>query len=211
VFSPLRHIGHGLKLNPKRPFVIGMDPGLSPAAVLTQLDENGRLMVLREAYGQATGLVRFLDEKIAPWLAMPELQRGDVMAVVDPIAGAREGLHATTALSEIRRYVDARLAATNEIEVRIDAVEDALRGVGVDGQSKVLIDADHCPTLVRALQYEYVYRVSRDGRARPLPDKTHPWSDLVDALGYVIATGVPGGRRKRLAPPPVHVPFSAWM
>lgn len=217
-FSKPRHVST-VKLRPwrDRPLVIGLDPGLNPAAVAAQLDPDGRWLVLREGWGQASGTRRFLTETVLPWLAEPELQGLDAVIIVDPAASQREGLDATTALAEIRRFLPAQTAATNDVQVRVEALEDIMMGMTRKNEARLMIDGLRCPTLVRALQYEYVYRRRRDGQTRPLPEKTHPWSDLVDALGYVVSTWSGQGRRRwrrksvdamMAAQAP---PFAAWV
>jgi hypothetical protein len=42
-----------------------------------------------------------------------------------------------------------------------------------------------CPNLIRALNGMYRFSKTQMGTTKPLPDKTHPWSDVADALQYV--------------------------
>lgn len=188
-FSKSRHVSP-TPLTPwrDRPLLIGLDPGLNPAAVLTQYGPDRQWRVYREGHGEASGLHRFLADVVRTWLAEPEYARLPAQVIVDPAAGQRDGLHASTIIGEIRRFMQASLARTNAIETRIDALEEVLLGSTNSGTPRLLIDGTRCPLLVRALQYEYVYRRRRDGQARPLPEKLHPWSDLVDSLGYVVSS-----------------------
>jgi hypothetical protein len=48
----------------------------------------------------------------------------------------------------------------------------------------MLIDEHKCPTLIRAMDSKYVFGKTKIGEPRPRPEKTHPWSDIVDALQY---------------------------
>jgi hypothetical protein len=49
----------------------------------------------------------------------------------------------------------------------------------------ILIDGVHCPLLVKALKFHYRYRRKQNNELDDKPDKTHPWSDLVDDLQYM--------------------------
>lgn len=66
---------HGLKVNlvpvPGLPLVIGLDFGLSPAALITQCTPRGKLLILGEVASEerSTGLENFLNAALKPYLA----------------------------------------------------------------------------------------------------------------------------------------------
>jgi hypothetical protein len=65
----------------------------------------------------------------------------------------------------------------------------------------IQIDERHCPKLVQALRFDYKYKRKKDGSHEDLPDKTHPWSDLADALQYLclgVNLNLPGKVMRRL-------------
>ena len=55
----------------------------------------------------------------------------------------------------------------------------------VDGEPWMLIDGAKCPNLIAALAGKYRYRRKTNGDTEDKPDKTHPWSDICDALQYL--------------------------
>ena len=196
--------------SPGAGLILGLDPGLNPAAVLCQLDPSGVWRVFREAYG-TSGLTRFVEGTIMPMLAEPLFRGREVTLIVDPAAAQRDGLHGVSALADLRRRFDTRLAATQSIEPRIDALEEVLRGTAGAGGPRMIVDAKGCPMLIRAMETEYVYRRTRLGQYQPLPEKRHPWSDLVDALGYAVVTlGSGAPSRRRRAPLVKEPPSLAW-
>ena len=77
-----------------------------------------------------------------------------------------------------------RTASTNAIQARISAVDANLTRV-IDGEPWILFDGERCPTLIAALAGKYRYRRKMDGNTEDKPDKTHPWSDICDALQYL--------------------------
>ena len=77
-----------------------------------------------------------------------------------------------------------RTASTNSIQARISAVDANLTRV-IDGEPWMLIDGTRCPSLIAALAGKYRYRRKTDGNTEDKPDKTHPWSDICDALQYL--------------------------
>jgi hypothetical protein len=74
-------------------------------------------------------------------------------------------------------------ASTNVINMRLLAVEKYLRQQ-VMGQPSMQISRSGCPTLVKALGSDYRYRRKRDGVLDDVPEKSHPHSDVADALQY---------------------------
>ena len=58
-------------------------------------------------------------------------------------------------------------------------------GQNVSGKPLLLIDGTRCPRLVQALHSKYLFGTTKLGQMKPLPAKTHPWSDLADCLQYV--------------------------
>lgn len=164
------------------PVIIGMDAALHPAAVFAQLDYKGRLLVLDETYATGCGMVKFMQEKVKPILAQ-RFPGQPAVVILDPAARARSQTDEKTALDIIRQEgLPVRLASTNNIQARISVVDSFLNRI-IDGESGFLI-APRCHTLIAALAGKYRYRRKTDGEAEDKPDKTHPWSDIADALEY---------------------------
>jgi hypothetical protein len=106
----------------------------------------------------------------------------------DPAGAAKSTITEETSFDSLRRMgFPAFPAPTNDIDPRIRAVETWLMKQ-FDGKGAVVIDRKRCPTLVRALSGGYRYGRTRAGDRKPKPNKTHPYSDIVDAFQYVCLT-----------------------
>ena len=185
------------------PVIIGMDAALHPAAVFVQVDYKGRVLVLDETYATGCGMVKFIREKVKPILAQ-RFPGHPAIVVLDPAARARSQTDERTALDIIRQEgLSVRLASTNNIQARISVVDSLLQRI-IDGESGFVIDPG-CVTLIAALAGKYRYRRKTDGSAEDKPEKSHPWSDIADALQYAClhtdTSGVFAHNFKRKAVP----------
>lgn len=166
------------------PIIIGMDAALHPAAVFGQVDYRGRLLILDEAYAEGMGAAKFIREKVKPLLAT-RFPGHPVVVVIDPAANTRAQTDEKTVLDIIRSEgLPVRTASTNSIQARISAVDANLTRI-VDGEPWLLIDGSRCHMLIATLAGKYKYRRKTDGNTEDKPDKTHPWSDIADALQYL--------------------------
>lgn len=174
----------GLLPNPQAPLCIGLDVGRQPAAVITQIDARGRLVVLGSVAEENMGIEKFLKEILTPYLNTTRYQGIPCYAVIDPSAVRATEIGEETVIQAIRRCgYSAVPARSNTIEPRLRAVEKWM-GMLIDGKPGFLIDKIHNVDLIQALASRYRYRKKRDGELEPKPEKKHPWSDLADALQY---------------------------
>lgn len=165
--------------------IVGVDPGLNPAAVVTQLDQRGTIMVLRECYAIGAGTVDFINNHLQPLLASPELAGRPLVCVLDPAGLQRDANYRQSPYGLFTQHWPTRLAGTNLIQPRLNAIESMLLKTVADFQPGLLIDSAYCPVLTEALYRLYRYkRVKTTGQIEAEPMKLHPTSDVVDALGY---------------------------
>lgn len=166
------------------PIFIGMDAALHPAAIFGQVDYRGRLLILDEVCATGMGAMKFVREKIKPLIAR-RFPGHPIKVIIDPAANTRAQTDERTVLDIIRSEgLSVYTAPTNVIQARISAVDANLTRV-VDGEPWMLIDKERCPMLIATLAGKYKYRRKSDGDTEEKPDKTHPWSDLADALEYL--------------------------
>ena len=162
------------------PLVLGMDTGRHPAFVAGQIDPQGRLNILHSASSENMGIEKFISEHIKPVLA-ERFERAYVYAIVDPAGRQRSQIGEESVLEAITRCgIPAYAASTNQISPRLRAVEGYL-----DRRNGMLIDAAHNQQLITALRYGYRYPRQKDKALKEIPDKSHPYSDLADALQYL--------------------------
>lgn len=163
--------------------VVGQDFGRHPAAIITQIDPKGRLLVLDEVFDDNMGIEQFVNTMLKPLFARPEYARIPVGVVGDPSGIAAGPIGEETIFGALKRLgLSAQPAPTNDIDPRLRAVEKWLLQQR-DGGGALLI-SPKCTNLIQALRSKYRYAKKKDGELQPLPEKKHPWSDLVDALQY---------------------------
>jgi len=215
-FKPDFHVVSGgiLKLTDGYPLMVAQDFGRTPAALITQVDSRGRLLVLGEQTSTDMGLEQFIYTNLRPTLSR-SFPGAAVFVIADPAGRQKSQINEESPFDALHRLgFKAYAAPSNDIDPRLRAVEQFfLRNV--DGGPAIIIDGDKCPILVRALKFDYRYRRKQTGDLDDKPEKKHPASDIADCLQYacmgatgnytaqVIAEGKPRARR-----PPM--PVRAW-
>ena len=198
--------------------LIGQDFGRSPCSVICQPDHRGRLLVLEEVLAEDIGLETHVTRSLKPALYSDRYAGHLFAAVGDPSGVAKGNFLEEDSFDVLRRLgIPAFPAPTNAIESRLAAVESLLFQQR-DGGPAVVIDRSKCPMLVRALNGAYRYERNQAGLTKPLPEKSHPASDLADALQYVclvLNSGIVNFIAKRIkpklkVPPKKKVSVAGW-
>lgn len=184
-FSADTHISKTpLALLPSAPVIVGVDAGLSPAAVLGQIDYQGRVIVHDALISESMGALRFIREKLKPLLAN-KYAGYKVAVVIDPAAQQRAQTDERTVMDMFKAEgFSVKPARTNSISARIAAVDQFLTRT-VDGKPSFLVNKESCGALISALRGRYRYKVNTKGDVDESPEKNHPWSDVADALQYL--------------------------
>ncbi len=174
------------------PIIIGLDFGLTPAAVFCQRLSNSRWMILRELVCADMGAKRFGAEvKRTIGRFYPE---HEIEVWGDPSGDFRAQTDETTPFQILRAGgLLARPGPTNDPIIRIESVSNVL-GRMVDGNPGFLVDRSACPILSAGFLGGYHYRrmqVSGD-RYEDKPNK-NKYSHVHDALQYAF-TGAGEGR-----------------
>lgn len=161
-----------------RPLVIGMDLGLTPAAVVGQMDPRGRLLVIGEAASFDMGVQRFVRTVLKPLLATERFSGMNMIVVCDPSGTQRAQTDERSAVDIIKaegfKVIPAR---TNNITARINAVDDALMRQ-VDGDPAFLLDPG-CTRLKAAMMGGYRFKPTGDA---VIDKNSH--SHIAEALQY---------------------------
>lgn len=175
---------------PGVPIVVGMDFGLTPAAVFCQ-HVRGKWVILHELVAQDMGIVRF-----AELFRIEAAQRfpGSALQVYgDPAGDYRAQTDERTPFQILRSAgIKAYPAGNNDVALRLEAVTTALTRL-VDGQSGFLVDP-RCVNLLKGFRGGYQYRrmqVSGADRYEERPDK-NKFSHVHDALQYAMIGGGEG-------------------
>jgi hypothetical protein len=173
-----------VRFYPSSPLVVGIDAGLNPTAVITQQTHDGRVLVLDALTGIEGGMgaLRFARELLKPLVAR-KYAGMQIAVIIDPAAFQRAQTDERTVADVFRTEGFAvKAAPTNSIVARLGAVEKYLTRT-VDGKPALLIDPD-CTLLVQALAGKYRYKTNTKGVTDDTPEKSHPFSDVADALQY---------------------------
>lgn len=166
------------------PLIVGVDAGLTPAAVVGQVAYDGRLIIYDAKISDGMGALRFVREVVKPLLVNKFPGRRAVV-VIDPAAFQRVQTDERT-VADIWRAEGfmVKPARTNAVAARITAVDNFLTRI-VDGKYGVVIDPDDAVPLIQALAGKYRYKINTKGVRDEKPEKSHPWSDVVDAFQYL--------------------------
>jgi len=166
------------------PLIIGVDAGLTPAAVLGEVAYDGRLVIYDAKISDGMGALRFVREVIKPLLVNKFPSRRAVV-VIDPAAFQRVQTDERT-VADIWRNEGfmVKPAKTNSVAARIAAVDKYLTRV-IDGKYGLVLDPVDASPLVMALAGKYRYKINTKGVRDENPEKSHPWSDVADAFQYL--------------------------
>lgn len=187
--------------------VIGVDAGLTPAAVFTQQTYDGRVVVHDAIAAFDMGAIRFIREKLKPLIANKYAGR-QIVVIIDPAAFQRVQTDERSVADIFKAEgFDIKPAKTNSIAARIAAVESFLTRT-VEGRPAILIDPG-CTDLVRAMRGGYRYKINSKGIADDKPEKNEH-SHVSDALQYAAlhhdGGGIFGGtvmsQRREVKPAP---------
>lgn len=189
-----------LIVSPDYPLLVGLDAGLTPAAVIGQMTPQGRLNVLGECYtpkNESIGMERFLENRLIPMIRN-KFSGAAAMVIVDPAAKQQSQADEETVFKVIEKAgLKVREAASNKLELRIGSAE-TMFGRQVAGQAGILIDAG-CTGLLNALKHGYKFAARKDGDMEEKPLKDHPNSDLGDAFCYLTSFIVGASITRRAA------------
>jgi len=174
------------------PLIIGVDAGLSPAAVIGQVNYRGQLLIYASLISEGMGAVRFIREKLKP-LLNSRFTGMHAQVVIDPAAFQRSQTDERTVAEMYRREgFSVKPARTNSISARLGAVDNYLTRI-IDGDPLILFDCEHSESIIMAMAGKYRYKLNKNGEIADTPDKSHPWSDVADALEYLCLFADQGG------------------
>lgn len=189
--------------DPRLELGIGIDTSmntLNPAAVFGQILQPGRVAVCDELYmGHGVGSVRF-GEGLKQKLSERYANFGKIRIWIDPAAqhGADSEGGQLTAMETLSVILGLPILlpfnGSNELGMRLDAVKVELRGY-TEADTHLTICPERCPVLIEGFDGKYRFKRRKESASTEFeeqPEKTHPWSDLHDALQYLI-----GGFRGR--------------
>lgn len=187
-FNNLLHIAKSpLKYNPELPLVIGVDPGLAGSALIFgQEDLHGRLLVLGELVQSNYGARRLITEKLKPYIRQyfPNIPKENIIIAPDPAAANRAQTDERAVIDDFKKFFAVSIETNNRLAKRLDAIDNYTARL-TDVGPALLIDAEKCPILTRALKGGWRYVLDpKKGMTKPEPEK-NAYSHPGDAFGYL--------------------------
>jgi hypothetical protein len=188
-------------------FFVGMDFGLTPAAVIFQQTASGQVRVIDEVVTEDMAATEFGPQVLKTLNKYVTDEGTDFIG--DPAGTGRSQADKNTPFKALRTVgIDARPAGTNDFDVRQIAVSSLLRKLDMSGEPAILI-SPKCRTLRKGLSGGYCFKrlqVAGEDRYRDVPDKTK-YSHVCEAFQYgLLGAGQgyaqmqpPRNRRRRAA------------
>ena len=166
------------------PLLIGMDYGLTPAAVICQQSPRGQFRVYADLTSENMGIRQFARDALKPYLAM-NFPGYKIQIIGDPAGNRRADSDEKTCFMVLgEEGFPAMPATTNDPTARKDAIKVYLTGLA-DGMPNFLI-SPNARAVRKGLNGGYNYKriqVSGDDRYRDVPDKNE-YSHPVEAMEY---------------------------
>jgi hypothetical protein len=184
-----------LEHDPTIPIQVGLDFGLTPAAVIGQRTQSGTWHVLHEIVTFDMGLERFGQQLLAELNA--RYPKAEVMVWGDPAGMARDAIYEVTAFDYLRTLgLRAQPTPSNDFKVRREASAAPMQRL-VAGKPGLLVNRN-CKLLRKSLAGGYHFKRIAVGagqeRFRDSPNKNEH-SHVGDAFGYLL---LGGGEHKRM-------------
>lgn len=187
-----------LVADPRRPLLLGMDFGLTPAVVVCQHNARGQWLVLGEMAEENMGLERFVEQML-PWLRerWPDHPPDQYVLWADPAGTHRAQTDENTCFKVLRTAGFVPRKGPQDLTTRVGSVQRVLSRM-IDGHPGIIYDPS-CRGLINGKHGEYHRRrkQTRTGELVWEPVKNEA-SHIADAEQYVIGAyegpGMKGGR-----------------
>ena len=175
-----------VEIEPSWPVHIGLDFGLTPAAVFGQKMANGRWHVVHELVAFDMGLERFCHHLMAD--INTHFPKCEVFIWGDPAGAKRDEIFEVTAFEHMRTLgLRAQPTASNDFMVRREAGAAPMNRL-IDGKPGIIVNRS-CTRTRKSLAGGYHFkRVAMGGgqeRFRDAPNKNEH-SHVGDAYGYLM-------------------------
>lgn len=179
------HISDSILLLPDWPIVIGLDFGLTPAAIIGQETPNGALHILDECLGEGMGIQQFVEDRLKP-LLNARYKDLEINWVGDPAGNKRVDTDEETVFTTLYDMgIEADAANSNNPTIRWEAVRYFLQRLS-DGKPAFRVHP-RCKTLIKGFNGGYkLRRIQQPGTMKynNKADK-NKFSHPHDALQYL--------------------------
>lgn len=180
------HVSDTIKVIPKRTIAIGLDFGLTPAAVIGQETPLGKINILHEVVGEGMGIKQFVKNLLKP-LLNEEYSDCDWEFIGDPAGNRRADTDEETCFKVLDDLgLPCAAANTNDPLVRWEAVREPLQELR-DGEPAFQLHK-RCKVLRKGFNGGYHFKrvqLVGDERFVDKPNK-NKYSHPHDALQYLM-------------------------
>lgn len=185
-FSEQRNVRSGLIPEPGILTIIGMDFGLTPAAVFKQIDGWGRVTTLDALWTADMYLEKFMEERVMPLIAR-KYHGCPLLVMGDPSGKRRADGRGESCFDVIKDFGLEYMSPdsiTNDPAIRMGATDHFLSLLAGDGEPAYILDKKNCKHLIAALRGGYRYNKKRDGSFQVTVDKANIYSHVAEANQY---------------------------
>lgn len=173
--------------------IVGLDLGLTPSAVICQIDMQGKFLVHDELVSENMGITRFTHDVLLPYMRNHHAQNRYTVCV-DPAGNQRAQTDERTCIGVLQQAgLEVEPAPTNALMPRLEAVKHYLNKM-VAGKPAFAMH-NRCKRLRKGFMGGYNFeRVQVSGKEiyKDMPSKNNH-SHIADALQYA-ALFAQGGR-----------------
>jgi hypothetical protein len=180
-----------------QPILLLWDFGMTPCCIFVQFSEAGQFRIIKEFVTERSSVRNLAKNFVNPHF-VKNFDKFEFLSISDPAGESASQTDGVSVLDVLKDEGIPTLAAkTNKLEPRLEAVKSFLDKM-VDGQPGLIISRQGAPTVRKAFAGEYCYkrvRIVGDEKYKDTPDKSHPWSDVMDAIQYGALEFVGDGLR----------------
>jgi hypothetical protein len=181
------HINDSIVFMPGEPMAVGLDFGLTPAAVFGQQTARGVVNILAELTSEGMGINQFYSLVVRPFVVKHFSEASQITWIGDPAGQKRAETDEQTVFKELQELgVDPIPANTNNPTMRIEAVRYYLQLMS--GTKPAFQMHSRCHVLRKGFNGGYKFKriqVVGEDKYMSVPDKNR-FSHPHDALQYLM-------------------------
>jgi hypothetical protein len=181
------HINEDIKYIEDEPLAVGLDFGLTPAAVFGQMTPRGTVNILAELTSEGMGINQFYSLVIKPFVLANFTPKSRITWIGDPAGNKRAETDEQTVFKELQELgITVEAANTNSPTMRIEAVRYYLQLMS--GLKPAFQVHPRCNMLRKGFNGGYKFKriqVVGEEKYMSVPDK-NKFSHPHDALQYLM-------------------------
>ena len=185
-FDESMHVRSGLTPEPGILTIIGMDFGLTPAAVFKQIDGWGRVNTFDALWSEDSYLEKFIENQVMPTINR-KYARCPIYVMGDPSGKARgqgRGESCFDVIEDFGLAFEKPDNISNDPGLRMGATDHFLSLLAGDSAPAYAVDKKNCAHLISALRGGYRFNQKRNGEFQMTVDKANPYSHVAEANQY---------------------------